>query len=78
MKEKNLAHFVIYFRTKMAQEIHNASGFFPPVIDGQGGVIPDRLDLLAAVRPAIPILIGNVHDEHFGDSKFLKIISTIL
>ncbi len=37
-------------------------------MDGPGGVIPDRLEVLAARRPPIPMLIGNDHDEHFGSS----------
>jgi hypothetical protein len=60
------------FRTKTAQEIEAAvAGFFIPVIDGPGGVIPDKLEVLAMRRPPMPILMGNVHDEHFGSREFL-------
>ncbi len=44
-------------------------GFFIPVVDGPGGLIPDRLEVLALQRPPIPTLIGNVHDEFFGVSE---------
>ncbi len=55
-------------RTKSAEEILNAMGsaIFIPVIDGPGGVLPDRLEVLATRRPPIPILMGNVHDEYFS------------
>ena len=54
------------FRTKTAQEIQAIGGFIIPVIDGPGGVIPDKLEVLVQKRPPIPILMGNDHDEYFS------------
>ena len=36
------------------------------MIDGPGGVIPDKLEVLVQKRPPIPILMGNDHDEYFS------------
>ncbi len=55
-------------RTKSAKEIQDAKGVFLPVIDGPGGVLPDQLEVLATRRPPMPVIMGNVHDEHFGNS----------
>uniref|UniRef100_A0A914VTP0 Carboxylic ester hydrolase n=1 Tax=Plectus sambesii TaxID=2011161 RepID=A0A914VTP0_9BILA len=53
-------------QTKTAQQIHDVGGFFIPLVDGPGGVIPDQLEVLAQRRPPIPIMIGNTHDEEFN------------
>uniref|UniRef100_A0A914W7W1 Carboxylic ester hydrolase n=1 Tax=Plectus sambesii TaxID=2011161 RepID=A0A914W7W1_9BILA len=61
-----MSQMVQCLRSKKATDILNAHklGRFLPVVDGPGGVIPQRLEVLAQHRPPIPILTGNNQAEY--------------